>query len=187
MTVPATGIGGGIERERMPRPRPTDAPVRTDHPRAVAPDDAELEQISAPGLPSCGSHAAPMRAANPLDPADLGGRRSTIKDARSPVSVCPDFPSVMGWLFWAYPTKHATQPRKDMFAPQDDIASLRETLALATGQNGAYLNVPDRLRKLTTLNFDVLAFCPWSLHNSGRRRRSPILLRAVPRTSEFPT
>lgn len=77
-----------------------------------------------------------------------------------PVLYVLTFLAVMGLAFWAYRENYATQAAlKDMSRLQDDIASLREALALQRAE-WAYLNRPDRLRELTTLNFDRLGLLP---------------------------
>lgn len=77
-----------------------------------------------------------------------------------PVFFVLSFLAVMGLAFWAYRENYATQAAlRDMAALQDEIASLREALALQRAE-WAYLNRPDRLRELATLNFDRLGLLP---------------------------
>jgi hypothetical protein len=77
-----------------------------------------------------------------------------------PVLYVLTFLAVMGLAFWAYRENYATQQAlKEVSALQDQIASLREGLALQRAE-WAYLNRPDRLRELTTINFDRLGLLP---------------------------
>lgn len=77
-----------------------------------------------------------------------------------PVFFVLSFIAVMGLAFWAYRENYATQAAlRDMAALQDEIASLREALALQRAE-WAYLNRPERLRELATLNFDRLGLLP---------------------------
>ena len=62
--------------------------------------------------------------------------------------------------FWAYRENYATQATvKDVTQLQQKIANLREEIALQRAE-WAYLNRPDRLRELATLNFDRLGLLP---------------------------
>lgn len=77
-----------------------------------------------------------------------------------PVLYVLSFIAVMGLAFWAYRENYATQHQlKDMARLQDEIASLREALILQRAE-WAYLNRPERLRALTTANFDRLGLLP---------------------------
>ncbi|MCZ8081295.1 MAG: cell division protein FtsL [Fuscovulum sp.] len=77
-----------------------------------------------------------------------------------PVFFVLSFIAVMGLAFWAYRENYATQSAlREMGRLQDEIASLREALALQRAE-WAYLNRPERLRELATLNFDRLGLLP---------------------------
>jgi hypothetical protein len=70
------------------------------------------------------------------------------------------FASVIALAFWAYRENYATQAAlSDVEQLQSDIADLREALALQRAE-WAYLNRPDRLRELATINFDRLGLLP---------------------------
>lgn len=77
-----------------------------------------------------------------------------------PVLYVLSFLAVMALGFWAYRENYATQSaQRQMAALQDQIAALRESLAIQKAE-WAYLNRPDRLRELATLNFDRLGLMP---------------------------
>ena len=62
--------------------------------------------------------------------------------------------------FWAYRENYATRTATTEWAQmQEDIAALHDTLAIERAE-WAYLNRPDRLRELATLNFDRLGLFP---------------------------
>lgn len=70
------------------------------------------------------------------------------------------FLAVMGLAFWAYRENYATQ--KSMRHVEDlqtEIGTLREALTVQRAE-WAYLNRPDRLRDLATINFDRLGLLP---------------------------
>ncbi|MCZ8151809.1 MAG: cell division protein FtsL [Rhodobacteraceae bacterium] len=77
-----------------------------------------------------------------------------------PVFFVLSFLVVMGLAFWAYRENYATQAAlREMTQLQNEIASLREALTLQRAE-WAYLNRPERLRELATLNFDRLGLLP---------------------------
>lgn len=77
-----------------------------------------------------------------------------------PVLYVLSFLAVMALGFWAYRENYATQAAlRDVTALQDEIAGLRESLTIQRAE-WAYLNRPDRLRDLATLNFDRLGLLP---------------------------
>jgi hypothetical protein len=77
-----------------------------------------------------------------------------------PVLYVLSFLAVMALGFWAYRENYATQSAlREVEALQDEIAGLRESLTLQRAE-WAYLNRPDRLRDLATVNFDRLGLLP---------------------------
>jgi hypothetical protein len=97
-----------------------------------------------------------------------------------PVLYVLTFLSVMALAFWAYRENYATQQAlKDMSAVQDEIAALREALALQRAE-WAYLNRPERLRQLANANFDRLGLLPLQPEQLGAAREvaypAPVLL-----------
>ncbi|MFZ1469387.1 MAG: cell division protein FtsL [Paracoccaceae bacterium] len=77
-----------------------------------------------------------------------------------PVLYVLTFLGLIALGFWAYRENYATQSAlKEMRKLQNEIASLRESLSVQRAE-WAYLNRPDRLRELATLNFDRLRLLP---------------------------
>ncbi len=68
--------------------------------------------------------------------------------------------AVLALAFWAYRENYATQAAlREVRTLQNDIAGLREALTIQRAE-WAYLNRPDRLRDLATINFDRLGLLP---------------------------
>ncbi|MDB5659528.1 MAG: cell division protein FtsL [Cypionkella sp.] len=77
-----------------------------------------------------------------------------------PVLYVLSFLAVMALGFWAYRENYATQASlREVTDIQNEIAGLRESLSIERAE-WAYLNRPDRLRDLATLNFDRLGLLP---------------------------
>ncbi|MCE2748073.1 MAG: cell division protein FtsL [Rhodobacter sp.] len=77
-----------------------------------------------------------------------------------PILYALSFLAVIGLAFWAYRENYATQKSlRHVEELQAEIATLREALAVQRAE-WAYLNRPDRLRELSTINFDRLGLFP---------------------------
>ncbi len=77
-----------------------------------------------------------------------------------PVLYVLTFLAVIALGFWAYRENYATQAAlKNVESLQRQIAGLREGLSVQRAE-WAYLNRPDRLRELATVNFDRLGLLP---------------------------
>ena len=84
-----------------------------------------------------------------------------------PVLYLLSFLMVLGSAFWAYRENYATQHQlKEIAALQDEIATLHEGIALQRAE-WAYLNRPNRLRDLATVNFDRLGLLPMEPEQFG--------------------
>ncbi len=84
-----------------------------------------------------------------------------------PVLYVLSFLAMLATAFWAYRENYATQRQlKEMAAVQDEIAGLREEIGLQRAE-WAYLNRPERLRELATLNFDRLGLLPMEPEQLG--------------------
>jgi len=77
-----------------------------------------------------------------------------------PVLYVLTFLGLIALGFWAYRENYATQAAlREVRGLQQEIAGLREALSVQRAE-WAYLNRPDRLRDLATLNFDRLGLLP---------------------------
>jgi len=77
-----------------------------------------------------------------------------------PVLYVLSFLALIAVGFWAYRENYATQTAlKEVQALQRQIVGLREALSVQRAE-WAYLNRPDRLRELATVNFDRLGLLP---------------------------
>ena len=84
-----------------------------------------------------------------------------------PVLYILSFLAVLAAAFWAYRVNYATQGKlREIAALQDQIATLREGIGLQRAE-WAYLNRPDRLRELATINFDRLGLLPMEPEQFG--------------------
>lgn len=84
-----------------------------------------------------------------------------------PLLYVLSFIAVLGLGFWAYRENYTTQGAlREVAALQDEIAGLQESLAIQRAE-WAYLNRPDRLRELVTVNFDRLGLMPMEPHQFG--------------------
>lgn len=77
-----------------------------------------------------------------------------------PVIYVLSFIAVLGLGFWAYREHYDTREAlREVQSLNTEIAGLREALSLQRAE-WAYLNRPDRLRELSSLNFDRLGLMP---------------------------
>jgi hypothetical protein len=100
-----------------------------------------------------------------------------------PVLYVLSFLAIMALGFWAYRENYTTQAAlKNVAALQDEIAGLRESLTIERAE-WAYLNRPDRLRELATINFDrlgLLALQPAQLGDASQVAFPPPPVAALP-------
>lgn len=76
--------------------------------------------------------------------------------------------SVMGLAFWAYHENYQTQQSlRDVSDLQREIGDLHVELGVLRAE-WAYLNRPDRLRELASINFDRLGLLPLTPQQFGR-------------------
>lgn len=76
--------------------------------------------------------------------------------------------AVIGLVFWAYHENYETQQTLSETAKvQRKIGDARGRLAILRAE-WAYLNRPDRLRELASINFDRLGLMPLSPDQFGR-------------------
>ena len=90
-----------------------------------------------------------------------------------PVLYVLTFLAVIALGFWAYRENYATQQAlRDREALETRIAALHDALAIQRAE-WAYLNRPDRLRELVTLNFDRLGLLPLQPDQLGSTAQVP--------------
>jgi hypothetical protein len=90
-----------------------------------------------------------------------------------PIMYVLSFLAVIFLAFWAYRENYATQRAlRHVAALQDEIAALREALTVQRAE-WAYLNRPDRLQELSTINFDRLGLFPLEPVQFGRIAEVP--------------
>ena len=76
--------------------------------------------------------------------------------------------AILGMGVWAYRENYATQQvLREVDYLNREIAALREALAVQRAE-WAYLNRPDRLRELATINFDRLGLLPMEASQFGQ-------------------
>lgn len=104
-----------------------------------------------------------------------------------PIVYVLSFLGLIGLGAWAYRENYATQSSlREVVALQDEIATLRENLTVQRAE-WAYLNRPERLRVLATLNFDRLGLLPMDSAQFGATSAIayPPMAEAIPETTEI--
>jgi hypothetical protein len=100
-----------------------------------------------------------------------------------PVLYVLSFLALIALGFWAYRENYATQAAlKDVEALQREIVGLREALSVQRAE-WAYLNRPDRLRELATVNFDRLGLLPMEPSQFGTAAQVAYPQAALPEIS----
>jgi hypothetical protein len=95
------------------------------------------------------------------------------------------FLGVIALGFWAYRENYATQAAlQEVETLQRQIVGLREALSVQRAE-WAYLNRPDRLRDLATVNFDRLGLLPMEPHQFGNAAEVAYPRTALPQI-DFP-
>ena len=102
-----------------------------------------------------------------------------------PVLYVLSFLALIALGFWAYRENYATQAAlKDVESLQRQIVGLREALSIQRAE-WAYLNRPDRLRDLATVNFDRLGLLPMEPGQFGSAAQVAYPRQALPEI-DFP-
>lgn len=101
-----------------------------------------------------------------------------------PLFVILAFLAVLASGFWAYKENYATkQALKDANRLNREIAALRESIAVQRAE-WAYLNRPDRLADLVSVNFDRLQLLPMQPSQFAPLRDLPAALPVLPEISD---
>ncbi|OSP55000.1 hypothetical protein [Pseudoruegeria sp. SK021] len=88
--------------------------------------------------------------------------------------------AVLALAFWAYQENyHTRETIAEQRRIQSEIGRLREQLSVLRAE-WAYLNRPERLRELTSLNFETLQLLPMTPDHFGRLEQVAFPPRAIP-------